>query len=291
MKLNHLTFLQKIKKSLNTFPLLLIVLRFFWSALKRVGACSTKFGFKLAQTSDLQKVKELINELSPRKTGYELIRLGGDGDGGYLLPNCLDGVVACFSPGVSNTADFEYELAERGVKCYLADYSVEAPPLSHKNFDFIKKYIGISSDDIYITLDDWVSNANLPNGELILQMDIEGGEYDVILDSSDETLKKFKIIVIEFHFMDCINEVFGYELIKLTFRKLLKHFYIIHIHPNNSAKPVKYGNLMLPPFLEFTFIRKDIARDCGPQLDLPHPLDRPNNVNKENFTLPSCWLR
>jgi hypothetical protein len=40
-------------------------------------------------------------------TDVPLIRLGADGDGGYLVPDDLEDVAACFSPGVDDRASFE----------------------------------------------------------------------------------------------------------------------------------------------------------------------------------------
>lgn len=37
----------------------------------------------------------------------DLIRLGPNGDGGYLVPDDLTGIEACFSPGVCATSEFE----------------------------------------------------------------------------------------------------------------------------------------------------------------------------------------
>jgi len=47
---------------------------------------------------------------------------------------------------------------------------------------------------------------------------------------------------------------FGFELIKLTFQKLLKDFKIVHINPNNFSEPIRYE---ISPEMEFTFLRKD----------------------------------
>ena len=35
---------------------------------------------------------ELITKLAPQDCGLELIRIGGPGDGGYLVPDDLDGI-------------------------------------------------------------------------------------------------------------------------------------------------------------------------------------------------------
>jgi hypothetical protein len=45
-----------------------------------------------------------MRSLAPIDTGIPLDRVGGDGDGGYLIPRDTEGVVALFSPGVSTVA-------------------------------------------------------------------------------------------------------------------------------------------------------------------------------------------
>jgi len=45
-----------------------------------------------------------------------------------------------------------------------------------------------------------------------------GGEYEVIHDVSVETLKKFRLILIEFHGLDYLVDEKGFELIRLTFK-------------------------------------------------------------------------
>jgi len=133
-------------------------------------------------------------------------------------------------------------------------------------------------------------NRKTPNqSDFILQMDIEGAEYEVIFDTSRETLRKFRILVIEFHRLEAIIVKYGFDLINLTFRKLLKDFEIVHIHPNNAAKPKAYKTFEIPPTMEFTFLRKDRISSRQPTLSFPHKLDRPNAPNKEDCPLPKCW--
>ena len=57
-----------------------------------------------------QLLLNFVKKLRPVKTKFNLIRIGGAKDGGYLLPADLDGIAACFSPGVADTANFETEL-------------------------------------------------------------------------------------------------------------------------------------------------------------------------------------
>jgi len=48
-----------------------------------------------------------------------------------------------------------------------------------------------------ITLEELTSNYN--TSDLVLKLDCEGCEYDILLNSSDEILKKFNAILLEFH--------------------------------------------------------------------------------------------
>lgn len=248
-----------------------------------------KNGRFFGQSSTQADLDSFLKKTKPLLTNYELIRAGDDSDGGYLIPNDLDDVDFCFSPGVSAEASFENFLTQRNIPCFLADYSVEAPPFENKLFDFEKKYLGSVDSEIFTTLDSWVNRKapKLKNG--ILQMDIEGHEYSIILSTTTETLKKFKIIVIEFHDLDYLFDKLGFNLINLCFEKLLKDFEIVHIHPNNCLLPINFDQYSIPPLMEFTFLRKDRVREKIVATNFPHPLDRLNVSNKSDVPLPVCW--
>jgi len=115
------------------------------------------FNINISATTEKHKLLTFLSSVRPVTTEYELIRIGGDADGGYLIPNDIEHIESCFSPGVNNIADFEDALTKRGIKCYLADYSVVGPPFKNRLFDFEAKYIGSKNDDIFITLEDWIN--------------------------------------------------------------------------------------------------------------------------------------
>src|ERR1044072_4791277 len=77
-----------------------------------------------------EDILSLLRMVKPMNTGHPLVRVGGAAVGGYLIPDDLAGVRYCFSPGVSTIASFELELADQGLKCFLADASVERPPVN-----------------------------------------------------------------------------------------------------------------------------------------------------------------
>jgi len=53
-------------------------------------------GMDVVERTRNREVHELIRSLHPVDSGTELIRLGPQGDGGYLLPDDLDGIEYCF---------------------------------------------------------------------------------------------------------------------------------------------------------------------------------------------------
>ncbi len=234
---------------------------------------------------------DFLSEVRPVTTNHPLIRVGGEADGGYLIPDDLAGVDTCFSPGVAQTSDFESQLASRGIRCFMADYSVDKTPVSHPLFHFEKRFLGPKNDAVFMTLENWV-NRNAPaSNDMILQMDIEGAEYGVILESDSSILKRFRIIIVEFHNLEDMWQDRGYQLMRYTFLKLLKDFDIVHIHPNNKVKPLVGQGLGFPPRLEVTFLRKDRVAQRTPTTRFPHPLDRKNIPSLPDHPLPPCWFQ
>ena len=63
-------------------------------------------GFWVSRQLNQSEVINLISSLRPKKSTTELFRIGPNRDGGYLVPSGLDGVEACFSPGVAQVSDF-----------------------------------------------------------------------------------------------------------------------------------------------------------------------------------------
>ena len=257
------------------------------SLVRMAGA----LGMDVGRRTRTRELGELMRALHPVDPGRELIRLGPEGDGGYLLPDDLDGIQCCFSPGVSTESGFELALAERGMRVYLADFSVDGPAESHPNFAFDKKFLGALSTETFMTLDEWkAGRAPDYEGDLILQMDIEGAEFETLLSTSARLLAQFRIMVIEFHYLqELFNKPF-FILASRVFQKLLQTHSVVHIHPNNCCGSIKGSGLEIPRVAEFTFHRNDRLEGDSYRQDFPHPLDR-DNTRKHPLVLPECWYR
>ena len=241
------------------------------------------------EITDKKQVESLLQKLYPVRCSRELIRLGPDGDGGYLIPNDLEEIRACFSPGVSDISGFEKECADRGMQVFLADRSVEKPAAEHDYFTFTKKFIGSVSNEEFMTLDNWVADSLQDDkSDLLLQMDIEGYEYETILSATEELMNRFRIVVIEFHLLDKLWSEPFFTLASRAFEKLLMTHTCVHIHPNNCKNTLTINGIQIPKVMEFTFFRNDRLENLGYQQQFPHPLDCDNTEN-ETVILPASW--
>ena len=214
----------------------------------------------LERSSDMDEIRRLLKSLTPVAIEQPLVRVGGQNDGGYLLPDDLEEVTAAVSPGVSTEVSFDLAMADLGIDVLMADASVDGPPVKNAHFHFQSKFVDVFENGSNLRLDTLCESVVVDSdGDRILQMDIEGAEYRVLLDLSDETLRSFRIMVIEFHQLDQMFAKFPLQIIQATFLKLLRYHHVVHIHPNNVARPTIRGDIAIPPVMEFTFYRRDRA--------------------------------
>jgi hypothetical protein len=241
----------------------------------------------------------LLSLMKPKPSPYPLIRIGGDRDGGYLLPDDLEGIEACFSPGVNNYKYFEDELTGvYGIRCHMCDYSSDESkfrsPLVSGMQTFDKKWLDIDGSPDSFSLGEWVQTYSPLGGDLLLQMDIEGAEYRNLLSSSTALLNRFRIIVIELHGLraflrkDLPSKEIGPLLLKLDQTHIC-----IHAHPNNCCGEYldEETGLNFPGVIELTLLRRDrfqVESLIPPQV--PHPLDISRNARgKKPIYLNELW--
>jgi hypothetical protein len=255
-----------------------------------LNAAALSFGYCLSRRVRAADVLHTVRRLRARQCDRPLIRIGAANDGGYLIPDDLDGIEYCFSPGVSMIAAFEEQLATRNIKSFLADHSVSGPPLSRPEFVFDRKFIGASDSEIFMTLHSWKEKYLMNyQRDLILQMDVEGAEYEAILGASDEVLGLFRIIVVEMHDLDHLFDPFAFRTINACIEKLLTRFFVVHLHPNNCGGCLRKDGVEIPHTMEITFYNRRRAAPGAYCTDLPHPLDADNCPRLPMMPLPNCW--
>ena len=122
---------------------------------------------------------------------------------------------------------------------------------------FIKKHLGVVNDDSLITADRWINDREPGNHDLLLQMDIEGAEWPILLNLSEANLRRFRIMVLELHDMERLMDKHGFQIIACVMSRLLNSFQVVHIHPNNHGGLVRTNNVEIPRALEMTLLRSD----------------------------------
>tara|TARA_B110000483_G_scaffold243626_1_gene334629 strand:+ start:4576 stop:5373 length:798 start_codon:yes stop_codon:yes gene_type:complete len=250
---------------------------------------ASAIGYYPTKKTKINELKTLLAKLYPVIPEKGLVRIGSEGNGGYLIPNNLEGIQACYSPGVSTECGFDLACAELGLQVFMADRSVDAPPVQHDSFHFSKKFIGALTNEDYMTLDSWVdTSAQDINGDLMLQIDIEGAEYEVFLSTSDHLMHRYRIIIAEFHNLERLFSRPSFHICSKVFEKILQTHTCVHIHPNNCTSTRKQSGVEIPPVCEFTFLRKDHVGESTPANHFPNPLDYDCAKGKP-ITLPLCW--
>ena len=264
------------------------------------------------QCTPEKELKHFIKSLSPRAVGHDLIRIGHTADGGYLVPDDLENIKACFSIGYGGVSVFEEMLGIRyDIKAFIAGRvgNIMETPLDRfvkwlrrlirrkskifrfdLELDFENKFVGKENNLTTIKLEDWIQKKwGLDSTEdLILQMDIEGAELDVLMNTSSDVLRKFRIIIIEFHRMKFFDLSIFLQF-KSVFDKILEDFCVAHIHPNNSSTRFLYQGIEILSTMEFTFIRKDRVLPDNRKLVFPHKLDSRSLPDFPDIILPEIW--
>ena len=245
-----------------------------------------------ATPSSKSSLREALTLLTPWDSGILLVRVGGDGDGGYLLPDDLSDIASLFSPGVSHKWDFERHVAaDYGITSYMIDGSVDAPADLTSMQHFQRLWLGPKSRGDVISLADWVAAERADSdGDLLLQMDIEGSEYQVLAKTPLETLKRFRIVVVEFHGLDWMNisPLLKYRIMP-ALRKMAVDFEVVHVHPNNCCGVTMAHGIPVPKVLEVTYLRRDRVQLNNVRAHLPHELDRDCVPGLPPVKLPSMW--
>lgn len=240
-------------------------------------------------TSSSREIRHLRRLLRPVSTGHQLVRLGGTADGGYLVPDDLAGIGAAYSPGVGESTSFDRHLNALGVPCFLMDGTVEPPSGFEERF--LKEMLVAHPGPAGMTLEAWVASTMPSGGEdLMLQMDIEGDEWNILATVPRELLRRFRIIVVELHGLHRSVRRETATAYRRTLECLNRDHVVAHIHPNNCCGLRRVGGIKVPKVLEVTLLRRDRVIALGSHGGR-HALDRPNLPGRPDVALPKAWFR
>lgn len=231
---------------------------------------------QLAVTGDfLRNLVSIIELLQPRLSANSLIRLGSQGDAGYVIASAFDSKV-CLNLGIGDEVSSDLDLLQRGFKVYAVDGTVPNPLPEESKYTFIAKNIGYNRSDESTTdlRTIFREHPDLNEVDLVL-LDIEGWEYKVFQEEFD-FIAKTKQLVVEFHGLELISDYdFAMQLIDIL-SKLSKTHKPIHVHANNSGGTLAIGGASWPTILEVTFLMNELCTSKINHGPFPSVIDFPN---------------
>jgi hypothetical protein len=224
------------------------------------------------------EILAILRLLEPKKAdNYAKVRVGTNGDGGYVQLDDLEGISHAFSFGVGDNDDWDLAMAKAGIPVEQFDHSVERAPSNHPLLHFHRKMISIGAAAESATVCELVgAHSKFAAPDLILKMDIEDSEWDVFDHTPDAVLAKFAQIVCEFHNLSYLTDSLFRARARRVFEKLDKHFAPVHVHGNNCCPMVNVCNIPLPDLLEVTFASRARYTFVEDNETFPTPLDAPN---------------
>lgn len=180
--------------------------------------------------------------------GKVFSRMGSHYDGGYVTVNDFSSNDYLMSFGVETNVDFEHSMSHIVSGMDLYDYSVDSVPQHLTNYRFYKEKIGNDSHYVF---------DRVPAGkDIILKIDIEGGEWPFFESLNHEDISKFRQIIMEIHWGIQNEEINSPEIRLDILEKINKTHQLVAIHPNNWAGICYINNVAIPQVMELTFLRK-----------------------------------
>jgi hypothetical protein len=190
----------------------------------------------------------------------ELKLYGGAQDGAYFAPADLQDVHYVFSPGYGGVKKFEDEMSQLGKKVFICDPSYESIPdlKDSQSFQRVCLSTSTSVSQNKISLDDWLEKNKCGNrNNMLLQMDIEGAEWEILNQLDNGTLEKFKCLIIEFHNLEKL--IYEREFLSLSINvleKVDKHFINVFSRANNAGGFVYLLGQKFPKVVEVTLVNR-----------------------------------
>lgn len=230
--------------------------------------------------------------LVPNKTLFTKKRYGRRADGGYIfLSELCDQTRIVYAYGVGDDTSCDNDLAKENKQIYLFDPTIsEDSPCLNEMTEYGGYINGVKNRNFIFTKEpfskDFAShikqNDHEREDDMILKVDVEGAEWDGFLNCESLIFKCFSQMVIEFH-----HVTDGDETQKAVFKKILKYYYISHMHGNNWS-PINNG---IPETLEISFVRKDYVGEVKTDNNMYpiNELDFPNSPYSADYQL-NWWL-
>lgn len=241
----------------------------------RLQSLSLFAQLRLAQTDAVQRCKAFLDIAHPAAgkllhmasllvpqtvVGSELIRVGRQNDGGYLMVNEFAGKSVAYSFGICDDVSWDSDVAARGLSVYMYDHTIEALPEvaaqgGGSAFHWFKTGICGSTPALNCkTLPQILTeNGHDSCRDLTLKMDVEGAEWDAIGETPSAVWDQFNQIVLEMHWLTDTHRTGEYIA---HLEKLLSTHALVAVHANNHSGYLVAGNTVIPDVIECLFVRR-----------------------------------
>lgn len=221
---------------------------------------------------EIQQFHELLRLKKPLNYGY--VRVGAEHDGGYVMVDDFHGGIA-YSFGINNDVSWDHDMARLGYHLYMYDHTIEQLPYGDEAFHFFKQGItGTDESDLLKRLSTFlVENHHDKMDNMILKMDVEGAEWDVFENISEDVLQKFRQIVVEFHGLCNFQRLARYNRI---LEKINHTHQAVHYHINNYGAVNWFADKPYGDAIEVTFVNETAYRFIDSREILPRKEDAPN---------------
>jgi hypothetical protein len=288
------------------------ILRIFRALMYR-----SKFADRISALEMRAQLLEIWNfDLNLMKINYEkflkrlqlhkvneipLLRIGSKYDGGYVLANSFEGIKFVVSLGVGSNVESEIYFADLNKKIFLFDGTIKKLPRKHENFQYervnvyginpgpnssvqwksFNKVLNDIFEDIKSAYQESVSNTK---ADAVLMIDIEGSEYDVLLDLKREYLSRFQQVTIEFHNLHReLRE--NQNRLERCLSKLNHSHMLIAAHGNNFGGYLSLDGQDYPDVLELSWLKKGIGTFAKVPNSLLGISSNPNNPRNRELQL------
>jgi hypothetical protein len=235
-----------------------------------------------------QTARMLLRFLRPyRAVGLDLIRIGRPFDGGYVMVDAFNGVEFAYSLGICDDVSWDFDIAQLGIDVYQYDHTIDKLPFEHGRFHWEKMGISHTSEGNLKSLGDLITeNGHSSATNMLLKCDIEGNEWLSFAFTSTSIFKQFSQMVVEIHYLKQFGDPSFATTARQALLNITTHHHAVHIHGNNhGGKFETVGGIPLPPTLEVTLLRKDMASFEPATHTFPTALDMPCNPQAADFYL------
>ena len=203
----------------------------------------------------LQRILEISKTMQIRKVvGFDLIRIGGPNDGGYVMLNNLNEVDGVLSLGVGPDVSWDKDLSQKIQLIHLYDHTINGLPEVFSGAQWFKEKIVAKGDPSGTSFEEAVSRLPGTN-QLLLKCDIEDSEWEIFSECDSKILERFDQIVVEFHWLTEKLLTKKYDLMLHALQNLARTHSVINIHGNNYAKFEIIANCPIPEVIEISYVR------------------------------------